>query len=84
MLLTGDGYGNPQGKRGFFYKTPLPSCTNPAGCAVAPSIVFPLTASQPADSSFDPDGNLVILDHTWNRVLFHAASDVAAWIATVP
>lgn len=84
MLLTSDGYGNPQGKRAFFYKNPLPSCGNSAGCAVAPSSIFPLTASQAADSSFDPDGNLVILDHTWNRVLYHTAADVSAWIAAQP
>jgi hypothetical protein len=84
MILTGDGYGNPQGKRAFFYRNPVPSCTIAAGCAVAPTSIFPLTAAQPADSSFDPDGNLIVLDHTWNRVLFHAAVDVSAWIAAQP
>ncbi len=84
MLLTVDGYANPQGKRAWFYKNPLPSCTNPAGCAVAPSAVFPLIAAQAADSSFDPDGNLVILDHTWSRTQYWAGADVTAWINALP
>jgi hypothetical protein len=78
LLVTVDGYGNPQGKRAFFYKNPVPTCTVTTGCAVPPSKIFPLTAGQPADSSFDPDGNLVVLDHTWNRVLYHAATDRGA------
>jgi hypothetical protein len=48
---------------------------------VSPTAIFPGTHAQPASVAFDSAGNLAILDHTWNRVLFYKAGDVSAWIA---
>jgi len=67
MLLTADGYGNPYLKRVFWYDNPLPDCETP--CRVVPSRILPLPVAQPRESSWDKDGNVVLLDHTWNRVL---------------
>lgn len=71
MLVVADAYGNPSQKRVFGYNNPL-TCTNPATapCSVAATSVFPVVGSQLAHPSFDKDGNLAILDHTWNRLLY--------------
>jgi hypothetical protein len=79
--MTVDGYGNPQGNRVFFYASPVPTCTASGGCAVAPTKIFPMTASQATDSSWDADGNLVVADQTWTRVLFFAGADVRSWMS---
>jgi hypothetical protein len=80
MLMTVDGYGNPQGKRVFFYKDPVPTCSS-SGCAVASTKIFPMLSSQPTDSYWDPSGNVVVMDQTWTRVLFFAGADVSTWIS---
>jgi len=67
MLLTADGYGNSYLKRIFWYDNPLPGCSLP--CRVEPSHTLPISAAQPRQSSWDNNGNVAILDHTWNRVL---------------
>jgi hypothetical protein len=79
MMLTVDGYGNPQNKRVFFYANPVPTCSNSAGCAVSPTKILPLPTAQPTDAAFDLDSNLVIVDQTWTRAVFYAGTDVASW-----
>lgn len=79
MLVTADAYGvsrdkcggvigNPLGKRVFLYNNPLPDC--PTSCRVESSSVIPIAGAQLSNPTWDNDGNLIILDHTWNRVLF--------------
>jgi sugar lactone lactonase YvrE len=80
MMMVVDGYGNPLGKRVFFYSNPVPSCTLISGCPVSPSKILPFAAAQPTDVEFDPDGNMIIMDQTWTRVGFFASSDVTTWM----
>jgi hypothetical protein len=68
MLLLCDSYGNPQGQRAFVYGTPH------LGLAPQPSHVLTTLFGQAAVACFDPQDNLVIQDHTWNRFLFYTGS----------
>lgn len=68
MLLSADGYGNPQHYRLFLYDDPAPEGVS----AVPPSGVVPLPFAQAADSAWDEAGRVVILDHTWNRAVLIA------------
>ncbi|MFA5828311.1 MAG: hypothetical protein WC841_03050 [Candidatus Shapirobacteria bacterium] len=68
MVMVTDGYGNDYQKRSYLFDNPLPACSQP--CRVDASRVIPIPGSQLSSPSFDKDGNLVVLDHTWNRVLF--------------
>lgn len=81
MLMTVDGYGNPNSERIFLLSNPLPSCLSPCRIDINFSVlnpgtrpensayIIPISAAQPADSSWDNRGNAVIIDHTWNRIL---------------
>lgn len=82
MIMVMDGYGNPNNKRVFYYANPLPTCSDPKGCFVPHTKVFPAINSQPQDVAFDANNNLAILDHTWNRILFYKSSDVTAWLSS--
>jgi hypothetical protein len=73
MLMTVDAYGNVQNERIYLYNDPVPTCESP--CAVAPDDMGTLTTSQPSDSSWDSQDNLIVLDHTWNRVLYFSAPE---------
>lgn len=81
MILSVDAYGNVATERVYYYSNPVPACNSADGCAVTPTAIFPGTHSQPASVSFDNAGNLAILDHTWNRILFYRAADVSSWIS---
>ncbi len=74
MLMVVDAYGNYQNQRVFLYDMPLPACSTQ--CSVPHSSVIPLTVSQASDASYDREGNLVILDHTWNRTLYFSNDQV--------
>jgi hypothetical protein len=81
MILSVDAYGNLYNERVYYYANPVPTCNQSGGCAVPATAIFGSTHAQPASVSFDSSGNLAILDHTWNRVLFYKAADVTSWIA---
>jgi len=68
MIITADGYGNLLNKRVFKYDNPLPVCNSP--CRVEPNLTIPVAGAQLSNPTFDSEDNLIILDHTWNRVLF--------------
>lgn len=70
MYLSVCSYGNPQGERIFFYPTPH------IGLAPEPTEVVDAVVGQAAHLSMLGD-QLVIQDHTWNRVLFYAPSATA-------
>ena len=86
MLITVDGYGNDPLKRIYFLNNPLRPCPSEqerchidedfilleAGLPLQPdrSYFFPISIAQPADSSIDKQGNIAIIDHTWNRILY--------------
>ena len=61
MVMTVDGYGNHQYQRVFVYLHPLES--------QQPDYVFPFAFGQAAAAQFDQHGNLLLQDHTWNRLL---------------
>jgi hypothetical protein len=81
MILSTDAYGNLNTERVYYYANPVPTCTVSGGCVVSPTAIFPATNGQPASVAFDAAGNLALLDHTWNRVLFYKAADMTAWMA---
>jgi hypothetical protein len=81
MILGADAYGNPRNERVFYYANPLPACTATEGCVVRATAVLPGVNAQPASVAFDSAGNLAVLDHTWNRVLFYPAAQVSTWMA---
>jgi len=81
MILTVDAYGNTFDERVYYYANPVPTCNQQGGCAVPARAIFGSTNAQPASVSFDSAGNLAVLDHTWNRVLYYKAADVTAWLA---
>lgn len=64
MLLTVDGYGNPQGQRLFLYHNPQ------TGTTPAPYNVITPSFGQAAFAAFITDNDVAVEDHTWDRVLF--------------
>ena len=81
MILSVDAYGNLFNERVYYYANPVPTCNQSGGCFVPATAIFPSSNSQAASVSFDATGNLAVLDHTWNRVLFYKGADVTAWMA---
>jgi len=76
MFMSVDGYGNPALKRLFVFGDYLPSADELLPSRYVQSWgAIPVRGAQLAETSFDNSGNLAILDHTWNRVLYfsHAA-----------
>lgn len=61
MVMTVDGYGDHQYQRVFVYLNPLES--------QEPDYIFPFAFGQAAVAQFDSLDNLVLQDHTWNRIL---------------
>lgn len=70
MYMTCGSYGNDQGERIFYYPTPH------IGTTPQPTEVVDAYVGQAAHASCVGD-QLVIQDHTWNRVLFYAPDDTA-------
>jgi len=64
MLLTVCSYGNAQGQRIFLYPTPH------IGTTPYPTYVIKPFMGQGAFASFLTDTDVMVQDHTWNRVLF--------------
>jgi hypothetical protein len=81
MILSVDAYGNVTSERVYYYTNPVPTCSQPGGCVVPPTAIFPGIHSQPSSVSFDATGNMAILDHTWNRILLYRGTDVSSWMA---
>jgi DNA-binding beta-propeller fold protein YncE len=74
MALTVDGYGNPLTSRLFVYDDPSPQVRAPGGTtrplqAPLPDVVVGVPFNQPSDAAWDGEGRLLVLDHTWNRVV---------------
>ncbi len=61
MVMTFDGYGSKQYQRVLLYLNPLED--------QEPSYTVPLPFAQAAVAQFDSLDNLVLQDHTWNRLL---------------
>lgn len=75
MILTDDTYdgATAQGMRIFVYPTPH------VGLAPQPTHIIDTYVGQPAFTFHD--GNLIVLqDHTWNRIIFHAPRATAPFI----
>lgn len=68
MVMTVDGYGNDFGKRVFWYENPVPECVG--RCRVEPDGIRSIAGGQMGSAWWDGGGNLLILDQTWNRVLW--------------
>lgn len=81
MIVVADAYANTAHHRVFAYGDPLPSC---APCSVAADAVLPVAVSQASDAAFDSAGNLLVLDHTWARILLLAADDLAPLLPPAP
>ena len=65
MVMSSCSYGNPQYKRAWVYLDPLNKQT--------PDMPIPFEFGQAGASQFDPYGNLVFQDHTWNRIIVFEA-----------
>jgi hypothetical protein len=66
MVAAADTYAMPQGKRLAVWTNPL------KGGVVSPppTAFYSLSMNQAGNIAFDPSGNMAVLDHTWNRVVF--------------
>ncbi|MCX7846460.1 MAG: hypothetical protein N2595_00280 [bacterium] len=75
MILTDDTYDGAtvQGMRIFYYPTPH------VGAAPQPTHIIGTYVGQPAFVLIEP-GLIILQDHTWNRILFHAPRATAPFI----
>jgi len=64
MVLLADSFGNAQNERAYLYYTPH------EGGNPQPGRLIEYPFGQAAYAQFDEDDNLIIQDHTWNRLLF--------------
>jgi len=64
MVLLADSFGNAQNERAYLYYTPHEG-TNPQ-----PGRLIEYPFGQATYAHFDEEDNLIIQDHTWNRILF--------------
>jgi len=64
MVLLADSFGNAQNERAYLYYTPH------EGTSPQPGRLIEYPFGQAAYAHFDEDDNLIIQDHTWNRILF--------------
>lgn len=85
MLVIAEAYGNPNYERIYLVSNPLLTCpsgekrchvdiefeTLKPGSSPKPktNYLIPFSIASPVASSFDKEGNLAIIDHTWNRIL---------------
>lgn len=66
LLLLAESYGNPQYQRVYLYPPDHANQSNPQ-----PSHTIPIATGQAASAAYyQDDSHFVLLDHTWNRVLF--------------
>lgn len=64
MILLADGYGNKQYERAYVYYTPH------TGEIIYPDARIDIPMGQGSSVIFDSANNLIMQDHTWNRILF--------------
>lgn len=66
LLLLAESYGSPQYQRVYLYPS-----DHAAQSAPQPSHIIPIATGQAASAAYyRDDSRFVLLDHTWNRVLF--------------
>lgn len=86
MLIMAEAYGNDNLERIYLLDNPLLPCPsgqlrchmNPAFTVLesgsspvfGSSYIIPLSIASPVASSWDNQNNIVLADHTWNRILF--------------
>lgn len=75
MVMTGDTYdgATEQGMRVFYYPTPH------VGAAPQPTHIINTYVGNPAFTFFD-GATIVLQDHTWNRIIFHAPRATAPFV----
>ena len=66
MVAAADTYAMPQGKRLAVWTNPLKGGV----ISPTPTAFYSLSMNQAGNIAFDGSGNMAVVDHTWNRVLF--------------
>ena len=75
MILLAESYANAQFHRAYYYPTPH------LGLVPQPTHRITNAFGQAALAIFDERDNLIIQDHTWNRILFFSPSSNAPLVA---